>query len=244
MKDADENAASGACRAAGGDRRTMLGAAVRLTLPIFAAYWLIGLGYGIFAVQLGLAWWFPVLTAAVVYSGSVEFILASMFLLPFSPLDVFAMAFIVGARHLFYGISMLDRFRGAGWRKFFMIFMLSDETFAVTFAHTPPPGVDPHRFQTLVSVLVWSYWLTGTVMGTLLAHALAHVDLTGVEFIMTSMFAAIFAENWRTERHHAGSLIGLAVSLVALAVFGAGGFMLPAMGGILAVLAVLRKVLP
>lgn len=227
-----------------GVRRTLPWAAVRLTLPLFAAYWLIGLGYGIFAVQLGLAWWFPVLTAAVVYSGSVEFILASMFLQPFSPFHVFAMAFLVGARHLFYGISMLDRFRGAGWRKFIMIFMLSDETFAVTFAHAPPPGADPHRFQTLVSVLVWSYWLTGTAMGTLLAHALARVDLAGVEFIMTSMFAAIFAENWRTERRHAGSLIGLAVSLAALAVFGAEGFMLPAMGGILAVLAASRRFMP
>ena len=215
--------------------------AFRLTAPLFAAYWLIGLGYGIFATRLGLGWWFPVVTAAFVYSGSVEFILATMVLDGFRPLGVFLMAFLVGARHLFYGVSMLDRFRGAGWRKFLMVFMLSDETFAVTYANPPPPGVDPHRFQTLVSALVWSYWLTGTAMGSAFAHALAHIDLSGVEFIMTAKFAAIFAENWRTERRHAGSWIGLGVSLLALAACGAENFMLPAMGGILLVLVALRR---
>lgn len=215
--------------------------AFRLTAPLWAAYWLIGLGYGIFAVRLGLGVWFPVVTAAFVYSGSVEFVLAAMVLDGGRPLDVFLMALLVGARHLFYGVSMLDRFRGAGWRKFLMVFMLSDETFAVTFAHPPPPGVDPHRFQTLVSVLVWSYWLTGTLFGAALARVLAHVDLSGVEFIMTAMFASIFAENWRAERRHAGSLVGLAVSLTALVACGAERFMLPAMGGILLVLVALRR---
>ena len=222
-------------------RSTLLREAFRLTAPLLAAYWLIGLGYGVFAARLGLGWWFPVLTAAVVYSGSVEFILASMFLGSFRPVHVFTMAFLVGARHLFYGISMLDRFRGAGWRKFFMVFMLSDETFAVTFANSPPPGVDPHRFQMLASVLVWGYWLTGTAMGALLARALAHVDMAGVEFIMTAMFAAIFAENWSREGRHAGSLVGVGVSLLALVAFGAENFMLPAMGGILVVLTGLRR---
>ncbi len=219
----------------------LLRAAVKLTLPVFAAYWLIGFGYGVFATHLQLAWWFPLVTAALVYSGSVEFILASLMLGAFRPLAVFVMAFLVGARHLFYGISMLDRFKGAGWRKFFMIYMLTDETFAVTFANPVPSGLDPHRFQLVVSVLVWLYWLTGTAMGTFLAHVCPAVDLPGMEFIMTAMFAAIFAENWRTEKSHAGSRIGLAVSFVALLLFGAEDFMLPAMGGILIVLTLLRR---
>lgn len=204
------------------------------------AYWLIGLGYGIYATELGLSWWAPLITAACVYSGSAEFILASMLLGAFRPVDAVLMAVLVGARHLFYGISMLDRFKGAGWRKFFMIFMLSDETFAVTFASRPPKGVDPHRFQMVASVMVWSYWLTGATMGVALARLLKDVDMRGIEFIMAAMFSAIFAENWRLEERHAGSLIGVGVSLVALLALGPQNFMLPAMGGILVVLAVLR----
>lgn len=221
-----------------------LSAAFKLTLPVLAAYWLVGFGYGVFAAKLGLGWWFPIVTAAFVYSGSVEFILASMMLGAFRPLAVLVMAILVGARHLFYSISMLDRFKGAGWRKFFMIAMLTDETFAVTFANPVPKGLNSRHFQFVVSVLVWCYWLTGTTFGTALAHLNQHLDLSGIEFIMTAMFAAIFAENWRVEKCHAGSLIGVGVSLCALVVFGTENFMLPAMFGILAVLTLLRKKLP
>ena len=219
----------------------LLSAAFKLSAPILAAYWLIGLGYGIFATRLGLGAWFPVLTAAFVYSGSVEFILASMFVGAFNPLAVFLMAFLVGARHLFYGLSMLERFRGAGALKPLMIALLTDETFAITFAKPPPAGFPPHRFQTLVSLLVWSYWLTGTALGVLLARLLGTFDLAGVEFIMTAMFAAIFAENWRKEARHAGSLVGVGAALLALVLFGADNFMLPAMGFILAALVLLRR---
>lgn len=218
-----------------------LKSAFSTTLPIMAAYWLIGLGYGLYATRLGLAWWFPAVTAMLVFSGSVEFILASMMLGAFAPAAVFGMAFLVGARHLFYGVSMLDRFRGAGWRKPFMIALLTDETFAVTYRCQIPEGVDKHDFQLAVSVLDWLYWLTGTLAGVALANMLKRFDLSGVEFIMTAMFTAIYAENWRSEERHAGSIIGVAASVLALVIFGAQNFMIPAMGMILVALVLLRR---
>ena len=223
--------------------RAALRAAFPVTLPIFAAYWLIGLGYALFAMRQGMPWWFPALTAAAIYSGSVEFILASMAHETFRPAAVFLMAFLVGARHLFYGVSMLDRFKGAGWRKFFMVYMLADETFAITWNARVPEGVDRHSFQTAASVLLWTYWLSGTLAGTLAAHALP-IPLDGGEFVMTAMFVAIFAENWRTETCHAGSLAGLGASLAALFAFGPDAFMVPAMAGIVALLLLLRRHLP
>ncbi len=218
-------------------------AAFPRTVPILTAYWLIGLGYGLYALSQGMPWWFPPVTAALIFSGSAEFILVAMAQDPFRPLSVFLMAFLVGARHLFYGISMLDRFRGAGWKKFFMIYMLADETFAITWNADVPAGVDRHAFQTTVSVLLWSYWLTGTLAGTLIAHVLPFVP-DGIDFIMTAMFAAIFAENWRKEACHAGSVVGLAASAAALFAFGPDAFMIPAMIGIVTVLTLMRKALP
>lgn len=206
-----------------------------------AAYWLIGLGYGLYATQLGLPWWFPTVTAMLIYSGSCEFILASLVLGETGLLTAFTLAVLVGARHLFYGITMLDRFKGAGWRKFFLIFMMSDETFALTFRCEPPEGVKPHDFMLAVSVLDWLYWMLGTTVGVLVADCLRTVNTEGVEFTMTAMFAAIFAENWRTEERHAGSLIGVAVAVACLVVFGPEKFMIPSMGGILLVLALFRR---
>ena len=142
------------------------------TLPILAAYWLIGAGYGLFAMRQGMPWWFPTFTAAFIYSGSVEFILVSMAADPFRPVSVFLMAFLVGARHLFYGIAMLDRFRGAGWRKIPMVGLMADETFAITWGARVPDGVDRHSFQTAAALLLWGYWITGTLFGTALSSCL------------------------------------------------------------------------
>ena len=114
----------------------LLSAAFKLSAPILAASWLIGLGYGFFATRLRLGAWFPVLTAAFVYSGSVEFILASMFVGAFNPLAVFLMAFLVGARHLFYGLSMLERFRGAGALKPLMIALLTGDRLVASRVYT------------------------------------------------------------------------------------------------------------
>lgn len=217
-------------------------AAFPLTLPILAAYWLIGLGYGLYATRLGLDWWFPLVTAAFVFSGSAEFILATMILGAFHPFAAFTMALLVGSRHIFYGLSMLDRFKGAGWvRKFFIIFLLVDETFALTFRAEPPQGIDRHDFQLAVSVLDWCYWLTGVAVGVFAAHLFANVDFTGIEFIMTAMFAAIFAENWRVEARHAGSILGLVIPTLAVVIFGPDDFMVPAMLGLLAALTLLRR---
>lgn len=238
MKPTETSEGKAAARA-----RAAFRAALPLTLPIFAAYWLIGLGYGLFAMRQGMPWWFPPLTAAAIYSGSVEFILVSMAHEAFRPAAVFLMAFLVGARHLFYGIAMLERFKGAGWRKFFMVYMLADETFAITWNARAPEGVDRHSFQAAASVLLWLYWLSGTIFGTLAARALP-IPLDGVEFVMTAMFAAIFAENWRTEACHAGSLVGLGVSLAALFALGPDSFMVPAMAVIVALLLLLRRALP
>lgn len=218
-------------------------AAFPITAPILPAFWLIGVGYALFAMRQGMPWWFPVFTAAAVYSGSVEFILVAMAGDPFRPASIFLMAVLVGARHVFYGIAMLDRFRGAGWRKPLMIGMMADETFAITWDARVPDGVDRHSFQTAASVLLWGYWVTGTLFGTVLAHVFAFGP-DGIEFIMTAMFAAIFADNWRREECHAGSLVGAGVALAAALALGPDRFMVPAMAGIVAVLAALRRVLP
>ena len=223
--------------------RAAFRAAFPSTLPILAAYWLIGAGYGLFAMRQGMPWWFPTFTAALIYSGSVEFILVSMAADPFRPVSVFLMAFLVGARHLFYGIAMLDRFRGAGWRKIPMVGLMADETFAITWGARVPDGVDRHSFQTAAALLLWGYWITGTLFGTAFAHALPSVP-EGIEFIMTAMFAAIFADNWRREDCHAGSLVGVGVSLAAVLALGPDRFMIPAMAGIVAALAALRRALP
>ena len=119
-----------------------LRAAAPQTIPVLAGYFVLGMGYGIYVQSLGLPVWMPMLMGTVVYGGSLEFVLASLLLSAFSPLSAFLMALMIQARHLFYGLAMLERYKGCGWRSFYMIFAMSDETFSITCSAEPPEGVD------------------------------------------------------------------------------------------------------
>ena len=210
------------------------------TIPVLAGYFVLGLGYGIYVQSLGLPVWMPMLMGTVVYGGSLEFVLASLLLGAFSPLSAFLMALMIQARHLFYGLAMLERYKGYGWRSFYMIFAMSDETFSITCSATPPEGVDKGWFMFFITLLDQLYWVGSAGLGAALGTVLPF-STEGVDFVMTAMFTVIFLNQWEKDKQHGSALIGLAVPLVCLMVFGSGSFLLPSMGGILVLLLALRR---
>lgn len=217
-----------------------LRAAAPRTLPVLTGYFVLGLGYGIYAQSLGLPVWYPMLMGTVVYGGSLEFVLASLLLGAFEPLPAFLMALMIQARHLFYGLAMLERYRGYGWRSLYMIFSMSDETFSITCSAEPPAGVDRGWFMFFISLLDQCYWVLSAGLGAVLGAALPF-STEGVDFVMTAMFVVIFLDQWEKQRQHLSALIGLAAPLVCLVLFGRDRFLLPAMVCILALLVLLRR---
>lgn len=215
-------------------------AAAPQTVPVFAGYLVLGMGYGIYVQSLGLPVWMPMLMGTVVYGGSLEFVLASLLLGAFSPLSAFLMALMIQARHLFYGLSMLDKFKGLGWKKYYLIFGMCDETFSINCSADIPEDVDRGWFYFWVSLLNQFYWsaaaTTGGIVGSLLK-----IDTSGISFVMTAMFVVIFLEQWLKEKEHSASLIGLTVSVLCLIVFGPDSFMVPTMVLIVGLLTLLRK---
>lgn len=217
-----------------------LRAAVPHTLPVLAGYFVLSMGYGIYVQSLGLPVWYPMLMGAVVYGGSWEMVLASLLLEPFAPLSALLMGVMIQARHIFYGFAMLERYRGYGLRGLYMIFTMSDETFAVTYSAEPPEGVDRGWFWFFISLLDQCYWVFGAGFGAFLGLVLPF-STEGVDFVMTAMFVVTFMDRWEKDRRHYSALTGLGVSVLCLVVFGSGSFLLPAMGGILALLTLLRR---
>lgn len=202
--------------------------AFRLSIPVLGAYWFLGITYGLLAANMGYGIWIPILMAAVIYSGSVEFIALTMLAGTFHPVSAIAMALTVGARHLFYGISMLSKYRGSQWKKPFLIFWLTDETFAVNYNnHTS------HTQQFWVSLLDYVYWITGGIMGYLLGSTMGEKlmsHLKGLDFVVTAMFVAIFMDNYiRAIDTRCSSLMGLVAATLCLLVFGSDKFITPAM---------------
>jgi len=207
-----------------------------------ATYAVLGFGYGMFAASSGLALVYPVVMAALVYSGSVEFMMVSLLAGGFQPVSAFVMAFLVGARHLFYGVSMLERYKGAGWKKFPLIYLMSDETFAITWGRPEPEGVDRHSFLLVVALLDWVSWQLGVVLGAVFGKFLAR-DIEGLDFFMVASFTAIYSEQWINEKNHFASILGIVVGIPMVWLFGPSKFMLPSMGLVLVVLFAVRPFL-
>ena len=223
-----------------GMRLHALKAAFPHTVPIFAGFWFLGLAYGIFMNVSGFGFWYPLLMSLVIFGGSLEFVAVTMLLGAFAPLQTLAMALILQARHLFYGVAMLEKYRGLGWKKPYLIFGLCDETFSINCTAEIPEDVDRGWFYFFVTLLNHLYWVSGSTIGGLVGSLLTF-DKEGIEFVMTAMFVVIFLEQWKKEKRHDSALLGLGASALCLLVFGADAFIIPSMACVLVLLTALRR---
>ncbi len=228
-------------------------AALPYTLPICAGFSFLGLAYGIYMNSMGFSFVYPMLMSLTIFAGSMEFVAANLMMTGFSPLNALALALMVNARHLFYGISMLDKFRATGKKKFYLIFGMCDESFSINCTATPPECVDRGWFMFFVTLLNHVYWFVGSTVGGLLG-SLISFSTEGIEFVLVALFVVIFLDQWLKPypndaarhrgpraRKHAPAVIGLLASVACLVVFGSQQFILPAMALILIVLTALRK---
>ena len=223
-------------------KRKALKAAFPYTVPIFAGFWFLGLTYGIYMNISGLSFWYPMLMSLTIFAGSAEFIAVNLLLGAFNPLQALVMTLMINARHLFYGISMLDKYKGTGWKKFYLIFGMCDESFSINYTADIPEDVDKGWFMFFVTLLNHFYWFFGAALGGVFG-SLIHFNTEGLEFVMTAMFVVIFMEQWLKDKKHTSELLGLGLSALCLFVFGADRFIIPAMAAILGMLTLLRKTL-
>lgn len=215
-------------------------AAFPCTIPILAGFLFLGMAYGIYMNVSGFSFVYPMIMAAVIFGGSLEFLAAQMLLSPFAPLQVLMVSLMIQARHLFYGISMLDKFKDMGWKKFYLIYGMCDETFSINCTAEIPGDCDRGWFYFFVTLLNQLYWVGGATLGGLLGNLITF-DTKGLDFVMTAMFIVIFLEQWLKEKHHFSEWAGLASSAACLLIFGKDNFMIPTMICILLLLTAFRK---
>ncbi|MDO5388215.1 MAG: AzlC family ABC transporter permease [Clostridia bacterium] len=210
------------------------------TLPIFAGFWFLGITYGIYMNVSGFNVWYTLLMSVTIFAGSIEFVTVNMLLGAFNPIQALAMALMINARHLFYGLSMLDKYQGVGLKKLYLIFGMCDESFSINYTADVPKEVDKGWFMFFVTLLNHIYWVTGAVLGSLFG-SLINFNTEGLDFVMTAMFVVIFMDQWLKEKNHISSVLGLLISLVCLIAFGADDFIIPSMLAMLDILTLLRK---
>ena len=212
-----------------------LRAAFPHTIPVLTGYLFLGFAYGLLMRNAGYPVWLAVLCSLAVYAGAAQYAAVPM-LGVFDPAGTFLLTLMLNARHVFYGLSMLERYREAGKSKPYLIFSLTDETYSILVSTSPPSGVEARRFWLAVSALNQMYWVVASAAGALLGAALPF-DTRGVDFVMTALFVTMFTEQWLQTREHRPALIGLGAAVLCLVLFQTN-FIVPAMAMIVVLLLV------
>lgn len=205
-----------------------LKAAFPYTIPICTGFLALGIAYGIYMNSKGFSFLYPMLMSLTIFAGSMELVTVSLLLSPFNPVYAFLLTLTVNARHLFYGISMLEKYKNTGRKKWYLIFGMCDESFSINCSVTPPEDVDKGWFMFFVTVLNHIYWVAGATLGGILGNFL-HFNTKGIDFVLTALFVVIFLSQWDNVKNRLPAITGILASAVCLTVFGAGRFMIPAM---------------
>ena len=210
------------------------------TVPVMTGYVFLGFGFGIVMHQSGYGGLWPIAMSLFIYAGSMQYMAVGLLTGGASLLTTALTTLVVNARHLFYGISMVDAYKGAGRKKPYLIFALTDETYSLVSRENLPEGVPFLPYCLLVSFFDQCWWVAGTALGAL-AGDLLPLNFEGIEFVLTALFVTIFVEQWLSTKNHFPAITGLAATAACLLIFGRDVFLIPSMCLIAAILIMARK---
>ncbi|MBQ5676184.1 MAG: GNAT family N-acetyltransferase [Lachnospiraceae bacterium] len=212
------------------------------SLPVMAGYVVLAIGFGILMKEAGYGLFWSFLMSFTVYAGSMQFVAVSLLSSGASLISAALTTLMVNARHLFYGVSMIDKYKNAGKKKPYLIFALTDETYSLLCGDDYPEGEDKHWYSFFVSLFNQCYWVIGSIIGSILG-SLITFNAAGIDFSMTALFVTVFVEQWLTSKNRLPALAGLFCSLACLVIFGPDGFLIPTMICITIVLSLCKNVM-
>ncbi len=208
------------------------------TIPVMTGYLFLGFGFGIIMQQNGYGVLWALAMSLFIYAGSMQYVGVGLLTGGASLAAAALTTLMVNARHLFYGISMIDAYKGAGKKKPYLIFALTDETYSLV-SRKLPDGAERITYCFWVSLFDQCYWVVGSALGGLAGQL--PLDFTGIDFALTALFVTIFVEQWLSTKNHLPALVGVGSAAACLILFGADSFLIPAMILIAAILMMLRK---
>lgn len=221
-------------------KKSVLRAAFLNTLPVMTGYLFLGFGFGIYLNENGYGLIWALAMSLFIYAGSMQYVAVSLMTGGASLITAALTTLMVNARHLFYGISMVDAYKGSGAKKPYLIFALTDETYSLVSQNQVPEGLNRHSYCFWVSLFDQIYWVVGSALGSLVGSVLP-LNYEGIDFVLTALFVTIFVEQWLSTKNHIPALIGVISSVICLLIFGADVFLIPSMALIAVALTALRK---
>lgn len=220
--------------------RQLLQKAFLKTIPVLAGYIVLGMGFGIMMNDAGFSLGLSLAMSLFVYAGSMQYAGVSLLASGASVITTALMTVLINARHLFYALAMVVKYRGAKWEKPYLIFALTDETYSLVCDGEYPEGEDPYAYWFFISLFDQLYWVLGTLLGGIVAGSFAF-DSSGIDFAMTALFVSTFTEQWLTNENHILAMTGVVVTVLCRLLFGTDIFLIPSMIIITSVLLAVRR---
>ena len=216
--------------------------AAKQTLPVFFGYLFLGSGFGLILNEAGYGWPWALLTSVLIYAGSMQYVLVGILGTHMGLLSVALLTLSINSRHIFYGISFIDKFKSMGKKYFYMIFSLTDETYSLLCGTKAPDELDEKWIAFLMASMNHIWWIAGSLLGSI-AGSLLTFDTTGVDFAMTALFTVIFVEQWMGAKSHKPAVIGIVSGILCLVFFGSDNFILPSLVIAVTILCLIRPAL-
>jgi len=198
------------------------------SLPVMFTYVFLGTAFGIMMNEAGYGFVWSGLSSILVYTGAFQMAMVGFLKAQAALSSILITAFALGSRHFFYGISFIEDFKKMGIRFPYMMFSLTDETYALYCGTETPDGIDRDRFRFITAILCQSYWVIGSILGGIIGTVIPF-DFAGIDFTMTALFITVLVNQWRDTKDHKASIVGIAASIICLIVFGKSNFILPAL---------------
>lgn len=208
--------------------RKAFAAAFPNTIPVLAGFLVLGVAYGLLMQSKGYGPLWTVLMSAIAFCGSMQYVAITLLTIAFDPIQAFFLSIMVNARHLFYGISMLGKYKGLGKLRFILIYTLCDETFSIVSSVEPEEGINRKYYYLCVSLLDYFYWVSSALLGSILGNFITF-NTKGMDFVLTALFVVLFMEQWKNRENRPAGVIGICCTVVGLALFGADNLVIPAM---------------
>jgi len=217
-----------------------LKAAFPYTIPVMLGYLFIGIAFGVLFENKGYNFLWAIFMSTLAYTGSMQYVAINFFTGGVSLISVAIITLMVNIRHVFYGLSMIDKFKDMGKIKPYMIFSLTDETYSLLCLTDTPKGVNKNYFLFFIALLNQSYWVAGSFIGSV-AGSFFTFNTKGIDFAMTALFTVIFVEQWLFCTSHISAITGIFITIICLIFFGAENFLIPSMLLILLILTIFRE---
>lgn len=229
-------------KSATGITKNLIKTAFIKSLPVMAGYVVLAIGFGILMKEAGYGLFWSFLMSFTIYAGSMQYVAVSLLSSGASLISAALTTLMVNARHLFYGVSMIDKYKDAGKKKPYLIFALTDETYSLLCGDDYPEGEDKHWYSFFVSLFNQCYWVIGSIIGSIIG-SLITFNTAGIDFSMTALFVTVFVEQWLTTKNHLPAIAGLFCSIACLMIFGPENFLIPTMISITIVLSLCKNVM-